>query len=517
MRPVENGSGDVMSDEASVDRRCKAGLAALTAAYVVVMLLAQFHKLEGLEMGFDLALQEQVLWNTIHGRWLETSTLAATRIDLGRDLILLDFLAAVPYRLLPDVRTLLALQTLAIAAGVVPLYGLARPKLGPVAALLVASTYLAYKPLHFLNLYEFQIRAFALAPLLGMFHFLEERRLGPFVACIGLALCTRSDIALVVAMFGAYALLARRPRPFGLSALLMGALWFVLAVGVVVPRFNGGGELQYLAWYGKLGHTPWEAVGTVVTHPGAWLEVMASRPKLILLATVFGLLGFLPLLQPRVLLVGLPTLGMVLLSDRPTLASIRKQYPAALYPVAFAGLVLAIEMLCRLSAVRRRRLTSGALAAAVLTCNVITLYVSPPTTWQFLGQWTRPPSASAVDRLVAKIPAEASLAVSSKLAPLVARRQHLFLFPPQSEGFYSEQALVEADYVLYETGSAGSDKWLAILDQPPWALIGVGLYEAREYKYRYRLYRRRRDPRAPDAPAALTEPARSADGPEDAP
>jgi uncharacterized membrane protein len=468
-------------------------LGALMATYVVVMVVAQCHKLAGLEMGFDLALQEQILWNTVHGRWLATSALGSTGVDLGRDLIGLDLLLAVPYGLLPDTRTLLVLQTLAIAAGVVPLYALARRRLGDAAALGLTAAYLSYKPLHFLNLYEFQVRAFALAPLLGMFHFADTERFRPFLWCLLLVLCTRSDMALVVFMFGVYALLSKRPRRFAVAACALGLSWFLFAVLLVVPRFNSVGQMQYLEWYDNLGRTPWEAVVTIVTRPLDVLDTVLADEKLLLFGSVFGLLAFLPLLRPAVLLVGLPTLAMSVLSDRPILSSIRKQYPAALYPVAFAATIFAIEWLAgRPPLVRRRGLSRAALAASVLACNVVAQWVSPPTTWRLLTQWKRPDFAPALDRLVDRIPPDATVAASSTVAPLLARREGLYLFPPVSEGFYSDQGLVRADYVLYETPPQEDDPWQAVLERDPWVLVGVGHYEPREYRYYYRLYRRRK-------------------------
>jgi uncharacterized membrane protein len=475
--------------------RCRAALAVLATTYVAVMVTAQCHKLASLEMGFDLALHEQIIWNTAHGRWFASSALANTTIHLGRDVIGLELILAPAYGLVPDTRTLLVLQTLAIAAGALPLYALARRRLGALSALCLAAAYLAYKPLHFLNLYEFQARAFALAPLLGMFWFADTGRFRPFLICITLVLCTRSDMALVVTMFGVYAFLSKQPKHFGVAPLLLGLSWFALAVLVVIPHFNAGGPMPYLEWYDNLGRTPWDALVTILTRPSDVLETVLAREKLLLLGSVFGLVGFLPLLRPDVLVVGLPTLAMCLLSDREILSSIRKQYPAALYPIAFVATVLAIEWLAhRRFLARFRAGAPAALAAAVLACNVVTQWISPPTTWRWLTHWERPAFATAVDRLVARIPPDATVAVSSRVAPLLARREGLYLFPPQSQGFYSDQGLLRADLVLYETPPAGSeDPWRSLLEQDPWVLVGVGHYEPKEYRYYYRLYRRRKE------------------------
>ena len=475
------------------DARWRVAVALLAAAYVAIMARAQFNKLDSFEMGFDLALYEQVIWNTAHGRAFATSVPQYTDRHLGADVILIEALLAIPHRLVPDTRTLLLLQTVVLAAGVVPLYALARYRLGPLAGTAFAFAWLAYKPLHFLNLYEFQPRAFALGPLLGMFYFLDRQHLRGFVVCAVLALCTRSDIALVVAMFGVYALVTRKPRAFGIWALVLGVGWFATAIFVVVPHFNRAGHFQYFSWYGNLGSDPGEALATVVGNPALLLGTLFTGPKLLLIASIYGLLAFLPLLRPGVLLIALPPLAMNLLSPQPMMSSIRRQYPAALYPLAFVGAVLAVDMLLRLPALaRRRRWVEPVLLGLVVAVNVGAQWLSPPTTWRFFAQTARPAFAPALDRLIDRIPKDAAVAASNHIAPHLARRERLYLFPPGGQGFYSDQGLARADYVLFETPRPGEeDPWTPILERDPWVLVGVGYYEPREYRYLYRLYRRR--------------------------
>jgi NAD(P)-dependent dehydrogenase (short-subunit alcohol dehydrogenase family) len=135
---------------------------------------------------------------------------------------------------------------------------------------------------------------------------------------------------------------------------------------------------------------------------------------------------------------------------------------------------------------------------------VVAQWISPPTTWRFFAQTERPIAAPAVDRLLERIPKDAAVAASSKVASHLARRERLYLFPPGTQGFYHDQPLAEADYVLYETPRPGdADPWTPVLENDPWVLVGVGYYEPKEYRYLYRLYRRRpAQRRAPAGDAA---------------
>ena len=76
---------------------------------------------------YDLGLHAQVFWNTSHGRLFAGSV----EVDnyLGDHVSPIILLLAPLYRLLPDPRTLLLLQAVALASGALPLALLARRRL----------------------------------------------------------------------------------------------------------------------------------------------------------------------------------------------------------------------------------------------------------------------------------------------------------------------------------------------------------------------------------------------------
>jgi uncharacterized membrane protein len=451
-------------------------------AYLGVMLGAQVAKYQTFGMGFDLALQEQILWNSAHGRWLATSTLAHARSDLGRDLIPLELILVIPYALLPSTYTLLVLQTLAVLAGLLAIARLAGERLGPWGAVAFALAYVAYVPLHRLNLYEFQLRAFAIAPLVLAFRALERQRLVPFLCWLGAVLCTRSDLALVVALFGAYAIFRRRPWPFAAGAFVLGVAWFCLAVFVVVPRFNETGRLQYVGWFGNLGSTPQEVVASLLHHPEQVWRTVAQPRKLAFLASVYGPLAFIPLFRPDILLLSLPSLAMGFLSSHPQLSDVRYQYATSLYPVAFVAAISAVEAASRRLA-QARPWMRGALYALVPVCAATTHMAAPPPTWRLLRSSTSSEQVQAAVRILSKIPADAAVAATSTLGPHLARREHLYHYPPWSEGFYSSAGLARADYIAVDAKGDGDEAVDLVRSDPAFVLIAE--------RDRYMLFRRR--------------------------
>jgi uncharacterized membrane protein len=436
---------------------------AVACIYVVLMVRAQHNKLESFAMGFDLALYEQVIWNTAHGRFFLSSALGDTSVHLGRDVILVELFLALPYAVFPSTYTLLVLQTVVLAAGAGVVYVLGRKHLGGNAGLLLAVVYLAYLPLQFLNLYEFQPRAFAIAPTLLAIHYLEEQRLFPFVLSLLAMLSTRTDVALAVIMLGFLALLHRRPRPFAFWSLGLGLAWFAVVIGLVVPHFNPQGEFLYFQWFKPASADS----GQDFSAPADLVQTLLTPTKGRFLAAVYGPLAFLPLLRPDLLLVSLPALGMAALSTAPMLSDIRYQYAALLYPVAFAAAIYLMKGLpahrlgLSMRALRRGLLL--AICAATVLSYVFRL--SP------LLQWNRatPPTnrSRAVRWVVARIPRTAAVAATSCVAPFLARRERLFHFPPRpfALGFYATD-LSKVDYIVADR-RCGDERPLAELEENP--------------------------------------------------
>lgn len=467
----------------SGERKYKIALAVLIVGYITILTYATFNKLNLFAMGFDLGMYEQVIWNTAHGRWFATTAFAYTQNHLGSDPILLEAILAPIYAIAPTTYTMLFLQTVALGLAAVPIYLLAREKLGsPLAGVILGFCWLAYVPLSYLNLDEFQPRAFALPLAILAFYFLEKRRFLPFILSSVLMLATRSDVALFVIMLGIYALISRKPKEFVIAPIIIGAAWFYLAVFVIVPRFKTTpGGFIYFETYKWLGNSPGEMVVTIITRPLYVLENVLTPGKLRYLAQLFGPLGFLPLLRPDVLLLALPTLAFNLLSPQELHWSIRYQYGSMIYPVSFCATIMAIALLMkwkRLTArVEARTILNSALGLLVVTTLASNLWLGNPA----LVWVTRQPNprTAAAREVIAQVPPDVKLAASSLLAPHVARREYFYFFPPHQ--FYTSNPVEVADYILIDKRSDGdnpavkklleSGDWKVLFDKDDYMLV----------------------------------------------
>ena len=195
---------------------------------------------------FDLGIITQVVWNTAHGRWFETSIDRATNTELvgsylGNHVRPILLLLAPLYRLWPDPRLFLILQSVALGAAALLLYRIARQQTGDMrGALVVACCYLAYPALGFLNLVDFHPIALTIPLLYLAYWALLERRIRLFWVAVVLALATKEEMVVPIGTWGLVNLLDRERRRIGLGLVVLAGVWAVLGFGLIIPTFNEG-------------------------------------------------------------------------------------------------------------------------------------------------------------------------------------------------------------------------------------------------------------------------------------
>ena len=98
--------------------------------------------------GFDLGIYDQVTWNTLHGRFFFYTTTGRPALHFSNHVSPNILLLAPFYLIYSGPETLLFLQTAAIALGGLPLFWLARERLGSgLAGLTLLAAYLLFPTL----------------------------------------------------------------------------------------------------------------------------------------------------------------------------------------------------------------------------------------------------------------------------------------------------------------------------------------------------------------------------------
>jgi hypothetical protein len=188
------------------------------------------------------------------------------------------------------------LQAAVVALGALPVYWIARDRLKVNwVALAFAAAYLLFPALQAATLDEFHPVTLAPTFLLYAFYFLEREKPVAFFVFLVLALGCKEEISLMVTLLGLYILFVRRDRKLGLITTVLGLCWFVVAVYVVIPRFNPEGSSPFLAYYDHLGDNPIEMAWTLITHPRLALDLIATEQNLEFLWGMLAPVGLSPL------------------------------------------------------------------------------------------------------------------------------------------------------------------------------------------------------------------------------
>src|SRR5436190_4517591 len=200
----------------------------VAAVYAVVFAAAGVLDYVGFRSaGYDLGNAVQAIWNTAHGRLLESTAENGEQFSrLGWHVDPLLVIFAPLWLIWSSPVILLVVQAAAVSAGALPVYWLARKHLGSErAAVCLALAYLAYPTTQWNALdpnLGFHPVSLALPLLLYALWWLAEDRWLLFVAAALLAAASHEQIPLVVGCLGLWYGVTRRRPLFGAAMLAAG-------------------------------------------------------------------------------------------------------------------------------------------------------------------------------------------------------------------------------------------------------------------------------------------------------
>ena len=411
-------------------------LAAAIAAFAGgLAALAEIRHLAFWSGRFDLGNLTQAVWSTSHGRFLEMTDLQGRQISrLGAHFDPLVAAFAPLWRIWPNPALLLTLQAVAVAAGAVPVFLLARKRLASEwAGLAFGVGYLLYPATQWLTVDDFHPVALATPLLLTAFWYLDEDRIVPFAVLAFVACLTKEQVGFTVAAMGIWYGLARGRRLAGASIAVTAAAVSLIAVAVIVPHFAPGTGSPFEGRYSAVGGSFGGMAHTVLTHPGRIFEAATQARDLRYLLQLLIPLAFLPLLGFGATLIALPELALNILSDTSTQTSIDFHYTAAAIPGLVIGAVFGAARLRRL----RPELGSWLVRGFVVVSVVATLTYGPIPLWGHLPfgkhqasyQYRITARDHAAEEAIALIPAAAAVSTSNTLGAHLSDRRRVLSFP----------------------------------------------------------------------------------------
>ncbi|MCL4301886.1 MAG: DUF2079 domain-containing protein [Anaerolineae bacterium] len=427
----------------------------------------------------DLSLIDQPMWNTVlgPGEFMELTWGDQQQPRLAEHFEPILAPLALLFFLWDDVRILLIAQSIALALGALPVFWIAKQQLtinnwqltvdnsqSPSwAALTFAAAYLLFPPLQAANIADFHADPFVVTPLLFAFWYATERRWGWMWFWAIIAMAAKETLPPLTAMLGLWLVTTADRRPstagifrddaavsgptgrlrtrrsaviHGFTLILISTLWFLTATfAIVAPLaqqyFDTAGPIYLASRYTNI------SVLSLLQDPARWQYLIG------LLAAV----GFLPLLAPELLVLGLPVLIANLLSNFPGQYSGEQHYSA---PLVVAFIVAAIFGLRRLISRASLHEKTGQSFKVTTLIAVLLWLLAWMLGYHVNHGWTPlsarreiypfRPAAVRLPDFLAQIPVDAVVSASAAIHPHLAHRRVIYVFP----------TVQEADYLLVD-------------------------------------------------------------------
>jgi len=341
---------------------------ALFGAAALVLFAQSANRYWGFGAGSkDLGLFYQTHWLIAHGR-APLNTVMGMHA-LADHMELLDYVFAPLLWIHDGPETLLAVQGLAIASAVFPLFWLGRQVLeSSRAGLALAGVWLLAPDVHLGVMFDYNPTLLGAAGLVWTAWALLCRGTIASLVAGAITCLSKENLCLYVAVLAACLALRGATRR-SLAVLAMALALFTFEMAVLFPIFRSGG---FRHWeFEELGETPGETAAAVVTRPHAAADLLLNHPqKRRALLQPLAATGFVGLADPLQIALQLPNWGERFLSTHSTRWwGYHYGVPAA--ATAVIGLVLGWR---RLRAARR---DGRALPRYVLLCALLVGLLPP--------------------------------------------------------------------------------------------------------------------------------------------
>ncbi len=429
---------------------------------------------------FDLALYARVAWGFAHGdAWssvLNTHALGAHVSPVLLPLGLLGRLASALGARDGQVWVLLCAQAACVALALWPFARIAARRAGLRGIWLAAAAWLLYPNLGHVTTYEFHPGTLAVLPMAWAYDALDRGKLGALGwACLGVLAC-REDLGAFCVLI---ALLAYRAhadqRTLGLALACL--LYSALATAAVVWHAPENGSLAQ--HFGVWGGSPLGVFKVIFTDPARAFEHFSARERLSYLPRVLAPLSLFSLRAPHLLVPALPYLALNLISTFPTATEQYSHYLTPAVPaIVAAGLVGVVQVQARFVRV---------LWFFTLGIGFHAMGGLPLARDFDRAAFRADANTEAARRVLAHIPAMASVQAPDPLLPHLAERPRVHRAPPPERGteyvvldVSHRERFAKRDDLLRTQEEPLVRSWLAredyglVVYAPPYALLARG-------------------------------------------
>lgn len=434
----------------------------LVACLVFVVVLGAIgitRHLSHASSALDMAIMDQMMWNTAHRRFLETTFLFPFPVGFLVHHFSPILALLVPfYWIAPSPEVLVIVQVCVVAVSTVMLYASMAQITGHKwLSAILAGSILLMPGIHRGLLFDFHQDSLAMLFLsLSMYALVHEKWGWGSMTWLGALLC-KEETAIYGIAIGLFMAIGLKMRLRGWAFVGLNALWLALVIYVFMPFFGGSGDSTF-GWYQRyalLGTNFRTIVGAMVMNPIRTSNVLLTRDRigglLVLLAVALPTLRRLPAALILLLPLAINSLSDMMeqqwFSLHYTFMPCVMVYMATAYGIKDLVVHWKAQQETGIGIDVQRRLWM--FAAYLLGVTTLLWLMGSP-----LGLNIRPTLRGyRIDRhdqlgrtILAEIPATASVIAQDNLAAHLSQRRYITLFPRQLD--------VVVDYYVFDVTSS---------------------------------------------------------------
>lgn len=309
--------------------------------------------------------------------------------------------------------------------------------------------YIVFFPLWYNALNDFHMDHMVVPLMFGFFLFAEEKKIWLAVACASCAALVKEPFALQAAACGIFLIITARKILAGTLLFIFGTVYFFVAIRYLVPYFSAGHfapgiqgliDAPAFSWMGcGIG----EKLLFMVKHPVTIIsEVVSNVSKIKYLFFIFGVLAFIPILRPVMLVPALPIMGIALLSGNDAHYAVTNHYTAGLIAPFIMAFIKGLPAAGSLW--KKVRLTEKMFVPVLITVLMLGhVWLAPSFLFRFFWipmHWERyfkayiPTERDAIIKkaILNNIPADPDITISTENNinwGYLVYRKHLMVFP----------------------------------------------------------------------------------------
>lgn len=347
------------------------------------------------------------------------------------------YIALPVYWLFPNPSTILAVQAIAVALGLIPLYKLSKHfGLSNNKTLAIIAIYVLHPTVIANNFYYFHENCFLTVLLLWLFYFAETKNTVLTFVFATLTMMVKEDAPVYILFFGLYLLFANKSKIKGALLCVYSAVYFSIVTTLMSMYGQGIMTYRYDNFIFEDGGSIYSVIINVIKNPTYLFTQILNADKLEFLILMLVPLALLPfaIKKPSSLILLFPMLLINLMTEYVYQYDIGFQYTYATVAFLFYLIIINVKDLTP-------KLSKNLLICAV--CASMIFFAS-----QNLGRITAVETFKAeqsdvetINRALETIPHDKSVKSDTFLIPALWNRNEVY------EYSYSDE---KTDYVVFD-------------------------------------------------------------------